>query len=185
MLIEGREGVAVYRKRACGMVEEGARLGCHHCPGVLARYYLFGFGCAKYAARSLALARASADEGSKYGQLTLGNLYRLGEGGVAQDYAAAVAQYQLAAAQGYDRAQDCLAFMYHNGYGVAQDLAEALRWYKLAAAQGLGVALCNVAVYYEHGHGVAANRAEAIRWCMRAAAAGSPEAANALKGFGA
>jgi len=181
MLIEGREGVAVDRKRACGMVEEGARLGCHHCPGVLARYYLFGFGCAKYAARSLALARASADEGSKYGQLTLGKLYRLGEGGVAQDYAAAVAQYRLAAAQGYDEAQCGLAFMYHNGYGVAQDLAEALRWYKLAAAQELGVALCNVAAYYEHGHSVAANRAEAIRWCKRAAAAGSAEAAVALK----
>ena len=76
MLIEGREGVAVDRKRACGMVEEGARLGCHHCPGVLARYYLFGFGCAKDAARSLALARASADEGSKYGPLTRGKLDR-------------------------------------------------------------------------------------------------------------
>ncbi len=67
MLFEGREGVAVDRKRACGMVEEGARLSCHHCQGVLARYYLFGFGCAKDAARSLALARASADDTASTG----------------------------------------------------------------------------------------------------------------------
>jgi len=185
MLIEGREGVAMDRKRAFGLVEEGARLGCHHCQGVLAICYFFGLGCAKDAARSLALARASAGKGSKYGQWTLGWLYRLGEGGVAQDYAAAVAQYRLAAAQGYDAAQNCLGFMYNVGYGVAQDYAEALRWYKLAAAQGLGGSMRNVGLFYEQGYSVAADRAEAIRWYKRAAAAGYSEAADALKRLGA
>jgi TPR repeat protein len=185
MLIEGREGVAVDRKRAFGLVEEGARLRCHHCQGVLARCYLFGFGCAKDAARSLALARASAGKSSKYGQSTLGNLYRLGEAGVAQDYAAAVAQYQLAAAQGYDLAQNHLGYVYIAGYGVARDYAEALRWYKLAAAQGLGASLYGVGLFYEKGYSVSADRAEAIRWYKRAAAAVLPEAADALKRLGA
>jgi len=185
MLIDGREGVAVDRKKAFGLVEEGARLGCHHCQGMLARCYLRGFGCAKDAARSLALARASAGEGSKNGQYVLGHLYRVGEGGVAQDYAAAVLQFRLAAAQGYDGAQSDLGYMYYIGYGVAKDDAEALRWFKLAAAQGNSVALYNVGMCYENGYSVVANRAEAIRWYKRAAAAGHSKAAYALKRLGA
>jgi len=107
----------------------------------MARCYAGGVGCSKDGARSLALARASAGEGSKYGQRALGHLYRMGEGGVAQDYAQAVAQFRLAAAQGYDEAQMNLGLMYDYGHGVALDHGEALRWYKLAAAQGLGWAL--------------------------------------------
>ena len=128
---------------------------------------------------------ASAGEDSKYGQRTLGCLYQMGEGGVAKDNAAAVAQFRLAAAQGYDRAQHYLGYMYGMGYGVALDYAEALRWYKLAAAQGLGVALNNVGFYYEKGYSVAADRAEAIRWYKRAAAAGWHQAADNLKRLGA
>ena len=184
MLIWGREGVAQDRDRAFDLVEEGARLGCHHCQGVLARCCFDGFGCSKDAARSLALARASAGEGSKYGQRVLGRLYQVGAGGVRQDYAAAVAQFRLAAAQGYDTAQNDVGFMYSNGYGVAQDYAEALRWYKLAAAQGLGAALMWIGLYYEKGRVVAADRAEAIRWYKRAAAAGNSGAVGALKRLG-
>jgi len=185
MLILGAEGVAEDRDRAFELVEEGARLGCHHCQGVMARCYFDGFGCSKDAARSLALARASAGEGSKYGQRALGRLYEEGEGGVAQDYAAALAQYRLAAAQGYDTARNDLGVMYGQGHGVAQDRAEALRWYKLAAAQGLIVAFKNVGLYHEKGYGVAADRAEAIRWYKRAAAAGLSAAADILKRLGA
>jgi TPR repeat protein len=185
MLISGREGVAKDLKKAFELVEEGACLGCHHCQGVMAWCCWASFGCAKDAARSLALARASAGKGSKYGQMILGYLYRLGEGGVAQDHATAVALCRLAAAQNYDQAQCNLGFMYDKGYGVAQDYAEALRLYKLAAAQGLGVALCNVGVSYEKGEGVAADRAEAIRWYKRSAAAGHTNAATALMRLGA
>jgi len=185
MLIDGREGVAVDQKRAFELAEEGARLGCCHCQGVMACCYWGGFGCFQDAARSLAIARASAGEGSKYGQKMLGRLYQMGEERVAQDQAAALAQYRLAAAQGYDGAQNDLGFMYGMGDGVAQDYAEALRWYKLAAAQGLAMALFNVGLYYEYGWSVAADRAEAISWYKRAAAAGYSDAADALKRFGA
>jgi len=186
MLIDGREGVAVDRKRGFELVVEGARLGCHHCQGVMAKCYFYGFGCSKDEARSLALARTSAGEGSsKYGQWMLGWLYRVGKGGVAQDYAAAVAQFRLAAAQGYDMAQCNLGYMHGMGHGIAKDKAEALRLYKLAAAQGLGWALNNVGWYYEKGYSVAADRAEAIRWYKRAAEAGWHEAADNLRRLGA
>ena len=184
MLINGREGVAQDRDRAFALVEEGARLDCHHCQGMMALCYLYGFGCLKDAARSLVLARESAVKGSKYGQETLGVLYHKGEGGVAQDYAAAVGQYRLAAAQQYDMAQNWLGFMHGVGHGVAKDYAEALRMYKLAAAQGYGWALYNVGQCYESGWSVAADRAEAIRWYKRAAAAGWSSAADKLKALG-
>jgi len=175
MLMWGREGVEHNQKRAFELAVEGARLGCHNCQGVMAYCLLIGNGCSTDAARSLELARASAGAGSKYGQRALGELYYrgvAGVNGVAKDYAAALAQYRLAAAQGHDGAQNELGIMYAKANGVTRDYAEALRWFKLAAAQGFGQALYNVGFYYEKGYSVAADRAEAIRWYKRAAAAG-------------
>ncbi len=67
------------------------------------------------AARSLPLARESAAKGSKCGQYVIGDLSCSVAGGVAADLAAAVAQFQLAAAQDYDKAQCCLGVMYQLG----------------------------------------------------------------------
>jgi len=184
MLIFGRKGVDEDRSRAFELAEEGARLGCHHCQGVMARCYVGGFGCSEDAARSLALARENATNGSKFGQFVLGYLYYKGAGGVERDYAAALAQYRLAAAQDYDVAQNWLGIMYGTGLGVAQDRAEALRWHKLAAAQGCGGAIWYVGVYYENGYGVSADEAEAICWYKCAAAAGDEDAPDDLKRLG-
>jgi len=181
LLIGGREGVAKDGKRGFELAEEGARLGCHHCQGVLAYCYWSGHGCEADHARSLELARESSSRGSRYGQHTLGELHRWGRGGLARDRAQAVAFYGLAAAQGLDDAQNCLGYMYANGDGVAQDLAEALRWYQLAAAQGHPDASWWVAFCHEHGQGVAADVAEAIRWYKRAQAAGHLFAAVDLR----
>jgi len=185
MLLYDREGIAKDWERAFALAEEGARLGCHHCQGMLANCYWGGVGCSADEVRSLVLARESAGNGSKYGQFMLGWLYEKGEGGVARDYAAALVQYQLAAAQNYDLAQNQIGVVYDKGYGVAKDFAEALRWLKLAAAQGLGFAMWSVGLYYEKGWGVAADGAEAIRWYKRAAAAGLHQAAAALERLGA
>ena len=181
MMIDGREGVALDRVGAFEMVEEGARLGCHHCQGVMAWCYMWGYGCVRDAARSLELARESSGKGSRYGQYALGLFYQYGAGGVAQDYAQAVAFYRLAA-QNLDDAQCSLGYMYHNGWGVAKDYAEALRLYQLAATQGFPWALYWVAVCHERGRGgVRQNKAKAIRWYRRAQAAGQPYAAAALQ----
>ena len=147
LLFDGREGVAEDWNGAFELAEEGARLGCHHCQGVMAWCYMWGDGCVKDKARSLELARESAGKGSKYGQHTLGKLYQMGWGGVAQDYGQALALYRLAAAQNLDGAQVRLGEMYDRGDGVAQDLAESLRLYQLAAAQGHREALYMVAAH--------------------------------------
>ena len=185
LLIDGREGVAKDRKRAFELVEEGTRSGCYHCQGVLAWCHCWGFGCEADEALSLELARESSGRGSRYGQVTLGELHRLGAGGLARDNAQAVAFYRLAAAQGLDEAQYSLGYMYLHSQGVAQDYAGALRLFQLAAAQGHPQALYRVAVCHERGYGVAAvDVAEAIRWYRRAQAAGSPSAAYHLQSLG-
>jgi len=184
LLIGLREGVAEDAKRGFELAEEGARLGCHHCQGVLAWCLCWGYGCQEDRERSLELARESSGRDSRYGQLTLGALHDYGRGGVAVDYAQAVAFYRLAAAQGLDEAQQGLGCMHYNGLGVDRDYAEALRWWRLAAAQGHPQALYWVGFCHEEGLGVAADVAEAIRWYRRAQAAGH-EAADELLELGA
>jgi len=184
MFMLGREGVAKDRMRALTLAEEGARLGCQHCQGIMARCLYFGVGCCKDEARSLALARESAAKGSKHGQRLLGLFYQKGLAGVVQDGTKAVSMYQLAAAQNYDEAQNDLGFVNQNGIGLEVDHAEALRWFKLAANQGHPTASCNTAFIYKRGRSVPADKAEAICWFRRAVAAGHPAAAAELKKLG-
>jgi TPR repeat protein len=181
MLLQGREGVARDRNGAFELVEEGTRLGCHHCQGVLAECYRYGDGGVKDKARSLELARESSGRGSRYGQCMLGMLYSDGGRRVAQDDAQALALYLLAAAQNFDEAQCGLGFMHFAGNGVAQDHAEALRWWQHAAAHGHPDALYCVAECHDKGRGVPENKAEAFRWYRRAHAAGHDGAATTLR----
>jgi TPR repeat protein len=181
MLLNFSEDVAKNYDAAFELAEEGARLGCHHCQGVIAYCYCDGYGCVRDRARSLELARESSGKGSRYGQWVLGYMYYHGLGGVAQDDAQAVALFRLAAAQNLDEAQLSLGHMYNTGRGVAQDDAEALRLYHLAAAQGHAAALVMVAYSHEDGLGVRKNKAAAIRWYRRAQAAGHPDAAHELR----
>jgi hypothetical protein len=114
LLIEGREGVASDEKSAFELAEEGARLGCHHCQGVLARCYIgihgWGYGCVRDEERGAELARKSSGKGSRYGQFSLGflhywdalDLFSAHEG-QQEGFAQAVALYRLAAAPGLMR----------------------------------------------------------------------------------
>ncbi len=185
LLIDGREGVARDAERAFELAEVGARLGCHHCQGVMAYCYWIGFGCEEDEALSLQLACESSGRGSRYGQVTLGEFHRLGRGGLEEDIAQALAFHRLAAAQGLDEARYSVGFAYRFGQGVARDDAEALRWYQLAAAQGHPSALYCVGEFHERGRGFAADVAEAIRWYRRAQAAGCHYAAGELRRLGA
>ena len=169
--IDGREGVAKDRHAAFELAEEGARLDCPHCKGVMAYLNIDGWICDD---RPQLLN--FVHENSKYSQFVIANLYHFGAVGLRKDYAQAAAFYRLAAAQGLDGAQFNLACIYYFGAGVAQDIAEALRLFQLAAAQGYPEALYFVGIFYEHGYGVATDVVEAISWYMRAQAAGYPDA---------
>ena len=180
LLLHAREGFATDADRAFALAEEGARFGCHHCQGELAmcyRHHTSHGDRAQDAAHSLALACASADKGSKYGQKALGDAYTMRR--LEGDHSAAVAQYRLAAAQGYDEAQCSLGFLIGHGVGVALDQVEALRWYALAAAQGHAAALYNVGLCLERGWGVAEDGQQAVGWYVTRARAVLLHAADA------
>ena len=135
LLIDGRVGVAKDQKKAFDLVDEGARLGCHHCEGVMAHCHVFGHGCKKNYARSLELARLSSQNGSRYGHYTLGWLHQFGKAGLSADPTEGVAFYQLAASQGLDKAQRALGQMDTFGpLGIDRD-DEGRRWLQLAVAQ--------------------------------------------------
>ena len=187
LLADGREGVAKDEKAAFELAEEGARLGCHHCQGVMACGYFFGCGCEEDYARSLELARESAGMGSRYGQYTMARGLNAwcGRGRDHRDAAQAVAFYRLAAAQGLDAAQCELSIQLTFGVHVARDYAEALRLCELAATQGYADALFTLGDYHERAFGVARDIHAAIRLYKRAQAAGSTLAAARLQELGA
>jgi TPR repeat protein len=130
----GLQGFPNDSDRGLALAEEGMRLGSHDCQGVLAIHYLFeglndedresdeeserqGIeknipGASGNMIRAVSMARESAAKGSMYGQFVVGFVHAEGNGGVAQDYVAAVAQYQLAAAQNFDAAQYFLGLLY-------------------------------------------------------------------------
>ena len=176
LLRHGRQGVPAQCSRAEQLAEEGARAGCAHCKGVLAKFEVFADD-----ARSVQLARESAAAGCKYGQCALGWLHSSGRGGLEQDHAKAFEEFRLAAAQGLEQAQCQLGNMVMFGLGVDVEYAEALRLYGQAAEQGYAEAYCRIAHCYEHGYGVVADRAEALRLYQRSMAGGYKGAEFKLK----
>ncbi len=79
---QGRAGVAndsvISMIKSIELVEEGARLGCQHCQGVMAFCHWMGYGCVKDQVRLLELAHESSRKGSRYGQFYLGFLLEKG-----------------------------------------------------------------------------------------------------------
>ncbi|KAJ1461205.1 hypothetical protein M885DRAFT_611934 [Pelagophyceae sp. CCMP2097] len=132
-----------------------------------------------------------ADRGNAEAQFQLGDAYSYGILGLEKNPKRARHFYELAAAQGYARAQFRFGTFYQFGYGVkidyktamlgvAQSYDEAVKWYRLAAAQGEPNALFNLGVCYGNGHGVPQDSNEALRWFKRAAAKGHADAPAAV-----
>jgi TPR repeat protein len=140
ILVWGRKGVANDRNRTYKLAYSGTLLGCHHCQGMLAYCYWYGFNSRPNFAQAYTLAKESSDKGSPHGHYVLGLLYRHGDG-VKEDHNKAVMLYRLAADQNLAEAQRALGYMYHNGYGVNIVPWKAYEYYQLADAQGYRVPL--------------------------------------------
>jgi len=100
VLLEGREGVPKNLKRAFALASKGAKFGCPHCKGVLARCFFAGYGCQLDLAKAERLAQESADARSSYGLYVLGYLaYDKGRLVAAKTYWQKAADLGLAVAQ--------------------------------------------------------------------------------------
>jgi TPR repeat protein len=73
-----------------------------------------------------------AQQGDAEAQVTLGEIYEKGLGGIA-DPKLAAQWYLKAAEQGNSRAKVNLGYLYEKGLGVRQDKSVALNWYRKAA----------------------------------------------------
>ena len=180
-----REGIAKNHNTAIELVQEGTRLGCHHCQGVLAyclwdchnQFVIFSGDLTVVLPPSCAeMAFASSIRGSAYGHFVLGILAEFADDSEALGY------FRRAAEQHLDAAQYKLGkFMHEGGFCASSQYDETLRWFQLAAAQGHPDALFAVGLMHELGHGVPADGTEAIRWYRRAAAAGHHRAAHCVQ----
>jgi TPR repeat protein len=111
----------------------------------------------------------------------LGDNYRYGQEGVAQDYSKAREWYEKAAAQSNAKAMFNLGLLYEWGQGVALDYGKAREWYEKAAAKDEPAAMVNLGLLYETGRGVARDDGKAREWFEKAAAKGNADAKAALQ----
>lgn len=79
--------------------------------------------------------RPLAEGGNAKAQLTLGLMYKMGQG-VPRDYVKAAAWMLRSATQGQSAAQGILGVMYTEGQGVPRDHVKAHAYFAVAGAQG-------------------------------------------------
>ena len=95
----------------------------------------------------------------------------------AEDYKAALSEWQPAAQAGDAQAQHGLGLLYEMGKVSGRpDLKAAIHWYEAASAQGLAAARNNLARLYAEGNGVERNQKRAIALWTAAAESGNTTA---------
>ena len=142
-------------------------------------------GLSAYRARNYPFALmkflAAAQRGDADARDHVGEMFEKGQG-VAQDYGAARAWYELAAAQGDALGQSHLGYLAANGLGAPPDRDLAREWYLKAARQGDAYSQFALGGIYQRGEGVAQDYGAALGWYEKAAAQGHLEA-QTMVGF--
>jgi hypothetical protein len=126
----------------------------------------------------------SAERGDGAAACRLGDMYRVGEGGLRYSPKEAFRWYAKSALTGDANGQCNLGACYEHGLGCTQSYVKAVKWYRLSAAQQLGTASMNLAYCLLRGHGVPASRSEALRLFRVAVEQGEPRAAEELERLG-
>ena len=122
----------------------------------------------------------AATKGNPLGQDTMGELYRLGQGGISQDYQQAQELFARAAAQDCALAENDLGDLYLYGKGVERNAKEAFKWYKQAADRDDSMGQNNLGYMYIRGFGVDKDPSAAQEWYLKSAKQGNPFAQDAL-----
>lgn len=145
----GRPGISRNLDRAYSCARSGARLLCAHCSGALALHKAFGWGMSVHdvcsglekvdVSEALLLAKASAQDGSAYGQYALATFY-FGGIGVTQSSKDMFILYSMAARQGLGRAKVALGACFKDGIGVDVNFSQAATCFKAASELGVEAA---------------------------------------------
>jgi TonB family protein len=102
-------------------------------------------------AAAYALLEPLAQQGNASAQLSVGLLYRNGQG-IARDDVQAVLWFRKAAAQGNASAENNLGMMYLDGRGVARDFTQAAMWFQQSALAGSAFGESNFGLAFAQGH---------------------------------
>lgn len=132
-----------------------------------------GMGARRDKSGGIRLIVEAAASGNRYAQFNLAVLNERGDLGQV-DLPSAIANYQAAASQGLDAAQNALGVHYLDGVGVGRDRAQAERWFKAAAVQGYTKAYLNMAVIYNDPNQPATYNPDLATTWLRKALPSSP-----------
>jgi TPR repeat protein len=100
LLLEGRTCLPKNHLKAFFLARLGAKKGCPHSKGVLARCFFAGYGCQADETQAMCLAQESAVTGSRYGLFVLGSIaYEKNDITTAKNYWQKAADLDLAVAQ--------------------------------------------------------------------------------------
>jgi len=149
--------------------EQDAKPGCHQT----------GTSAPPEPSDDLEPLKRLAATGDVEANLTLGNRFRRGLGGVEIDLAAAWNHYVTAARGGSLEAMTNIGVMHDQGQTVPPDPVKASRCYDYAAQRGFAVAQYNLGIMYAQGTGVAQDPAQALHWFAAAATQGYHPAVEA------
>ena len=118
---------------------------------------------------------ARAETGDVESQYDLGNMYSEGVG-IDADMKKAMAWYEKAASQGYEKAQYKLGLFYYEEGAAGEDLSLAFRLFSNAAEKGHPAAQYHLGKMYASGQGVKRNYQKSLDWLTKAAEGGFSEA---------
>ncbi len=118
---------------------------------------------------------ARAGKGEVESQYDLGNMYTEGIG-VDPDLTTAIAWYEKAANQDYEKAQFKLGLIYFEEASINKDHSRAFRLFRRAAEKGYPAAQFYLGKMYASGQGVKRDYGMALAWYRKAADGGFNEA---------
>lgn len=127
--------------------------------------------------------RFAAERGNPRGQVLLGNMYEMGEGGLLKDEREALRLIRLAVAQGDAGAMAYLADIHGEGKcGLPKDRGESIRLLTLAAQKGHANSQSTLGQWRLNGlNGMRIDVAEGVRWLKLAARQGETVSQHFLK----
>jgi TPR repeat protein len=139
----------------------------------LGKMYEYGDGVPQNDTEAFRWYKLAADQGNASGQVSIGNAFSRGIGGVAQDSDEAMKWYRRAAEQGSPDGEAGLG----KAFEERNDYQSAMPWLVKAANHGSSWAEIELGLLLEEGHGgVPRNYGYAMQWFLIAARRGDAEA---------
>lgn len=131
-------------------------------------------------AKALHHLQIAAEKGNTEAMVSLGLMYKKGEGTTIQK-SKAIYWWEQAAAKEADSAYIHLGAIYYEGaIGIPKDYKKSMEWYQKAAQKNNPQAFFMIGNMYEKGLGVRPNKTEAIQWYRKSAEKGHKEAKQAV-----